>query len=160
MGRRVALALTALALSLVLGGCAFAEADVPAIHDFLFLEAKQSLMYFDEGEYEYAAMLLGFADADELSKFVTKNYETIGAGVQTKVSVAYWTGAAWSLAVPLNEPSDAEVEALVLISADGLNFSGYQYATWGQVEEAYAACSYVIWNEEYVESAPRIIGDN
>ena len=99
MRKRIALLISAFLFSLSL--CA-AQAEVPAIDDQLFVNAKQALVYFGGGDFESAADLLGFADAEELSKFVTGNYTTIGAGVQTAVSVAYsaekespWMSVGW-----------------------------------------------------------------
>lgn len=160
MRKRVATLLAALALSLSLCACAAAEAGVPSIDDRMFKDAKQTLVYFDAGDYDSAAALVDFADADELRKFVEGNFTTIGNGVQSEVSVAYWTGSAWELAVPVSEPSAENVEVLILVSSDGKSFSGYSYADWGDVEEKYASCDYVVWNEEYVPNMPQIIEDN
>lgn len=160
MRKRVALLLAALVLSLSLCACAAAEDGVPSINEKLFKDAKQTLVYFDAGDYDSAAALVGFADAEELRKFAEGNFTTIGNGVQSQVSVAYWTGSAWDLAVPVSEPSEDDVEALVLITSDGKSFSGYSYATWGDVETQYQACDYVVWNEEYLPNAPHIVEDN
>ncbi len=160
MRKRVALLLGALVLALSLSACAVAEAGVPSIDDKMFKDAKQALVYFDAGDYESAAALVGFADADELQTFVEGNFKTIGSGVQSEVSVAYWTGSTWELAVPLAEPRDADVEALILITDDGKNFTGYSYAKWGDVESEYNGCDYVVWNQEYVSNTPYIIEDN
>ena len=51
------------------------------------------------------------------------------------------------------------MEALVLRSDDGSAFSGYKYATWGEVKGGYQASDYVTWNEEYVAGTPVIIAD-
>lgn len=160
MRKRVAMLFAALALSLSLCACAAAEAGVPSIDDRMFKDAKQALVYFDAGDYDSAAALVGFADAEELRKFVEGNFTSIGNGVQSEVSVAYWTGSAWELAVPVAEPSGSDVEVLILITSDGVSFSGYSYATWGDVEEEYATCDYVVWNEEYVPNMLQIVEDN
>jgi hypothetical protein len=161
MRKRVALLIAVLALSLSL--CAYAAAEeegVPSIDEKMFKDAKQTLVYFDAGDYESASALVAFADADELQKFVEGNFTTIGSGVQSEVSVAYWTGSTWELAVPVAEPSEEDVEALILLTSDGTSFSGYSYATWGDVEAGYEACDYVVWNEEYIPNAPHIVEDN
>lgn len=157
MRRRIALLISVLMISLSLCVPTLAESDVPSIDDALFADAKQALVYFDSGDFDSAASLLEFADADELSKFVSGNFSTIGSGVQTTVSVAYWTGNAWELAVPLQEPVADDVEALILLTEDGTSFTGYAYATWGQVSKEYASCTYVVWNEEYVPSDPYVV---
>jgi hypothetical protein len=159
MRKRVTGLLVALSLLIMVCAYAAAEAGVPSIDDKLFKGAKQTLVYFDAGDFDSAAGLLGFADAGELSEFA-EIFTALGGGVQTTVSVAYWTGSDWALAVPLSAPGDAAVEALVLHTADGKSFSGCSYADWGQVETAYAACNYVVWNEEYISNTPRIIEDN
>ncbi len=160
MRKRVVLLLAALALSLSLCACAAAETGVPSVDEKMFTDAKQTLVYFDAGDYDSAAALLSFADAEELRKFAEGNFTSIGSGVQSTVSVAYWTGGVWELAVPVAEPSDEAIEALILVTADGTSFSGYSYATWGDVEAEYGACDYVVWNEEYVPNAPHIVEDN
>ncbi len=149
-----------IALFVMLGCCAYAESTIAPLDDALFDDAKEALVLFEAGDYEAASALLGFATADELMKFVTGNYSTFGnSPVQTKVSVAWWTGSAWLVAVPLCEPASPEVEVLVLMTndIDCSAFCGYRYATWGDIEEALAACDYVIWNEEYIESKSMII---
>ncbi len=160
MRKRVAMLFVALVLSLSLCACAAAETGVPSIDDRMFKDAKQVLVYFDAGDYDSAAALVGFADAKELRKFVEGNFTSIGSGVQSKVSVAYWTGSAWELAVPVAEPNGSDVEVMILVTSDGESFSGYSYSTWGDVEEEYATCDYVVWNEEYIPSMPQIVEDN
>lgn len=151
-----------LALVLLAAG-ALAENAVPALNGQLFEDAKDALVMFENGDYASAAELLGFADAAELEKFITGNYKTFGNGVQTSVSVAWYSGSSWRLAVPLYEPASPDVETLVLttISTDASAFYGYVYAPWSDVESALAECDYVIWNEEYTNSdSVRIFQDN
>lgn len=138
----------------MLTACALAEGGVTTLNGQLFQDAKDALVMFENGDYSSAAELLGFADAAELEKFITGNYETFGNGVQTAVSVAWYNGSSWQLAVPLYEPATPDVETLVLttISTDASAFYGYMYAPWSEVEAALTECDYVIWNEEYTGS--------
>lgn len=122
-----------------------------------FIDAKQTLALFAAGDYETAAAILGFADAPELERFAAGNFATLNMGVQTRVSVAYYTGKTWKLAVPLQEPASSDIETMILISSDGISFIGYQYAQWGEVEAEFRYCDYVIWNEEYVSATPYIL---
>ncbi len=148
------------AILLLFAFCAHAESDVVTLDDVLFREAKDALLLFEAGDFEGAGSLLKFADSEELQKFVTGNFTTLGnEPVQTTVSVAWWTGNSWQVAVPLHEPVSPDVEVLVLMTndIDCAAFCGYRYADWGYVEEALAACDYVIWNEEYVETESMII---
>ena len=149
---------------LVFCTAAGAESAVIELDEQLFADAKQALVYFEAADYESAAALLGFADAAELEKFITGNYMTFGTDiVQTTVSVAWWTGNAWVIAVPLYEPGAPEVETLVLLTnnTDCTTFCGYTYALWGDVEAAFSECDYVIWNEEYItEDSIVIFMDN
>lgn len=128
--------------------CAHAE-TVPMLDDALFDCAKETLLYLSTGDYESAAALLEFADADELESFVTGNFTAMSEEVQTFVSVAFWRYNAWFIAVPLYDPIDGEIETLAFRSDDGLTMSGYRYCTWAEIEEEYTQCDYVIWNEEY-----------
>lgn len=154
--KKAILSLILIALTIT---CASAESEVRALDEQLFMQAKEALTLFEAQDYTSAAELLDFGDAQELERFVAGNYTTFGSGVQTTVSVAWWNGSAWMLAVPLYEPSQPEVETLVLITNinDGSGFGGYQYSIWGDVEASLAHCDYVIWNEEYVPASKVII---
>lgn len=148
------------ALAMVCSLSAGAESTVLELDELLFADAKQALTLFEAGDYETAASLLEFADAVELEKFITGNYTTFGTEpVQTEVSVAWWTGSAWLIAVPLHEPAAPEVETLVLLTSniDCSAFCGYTYALWGDIETALTECDYVIWNEEYTEDESMVI---
>lgn len=126
----------------------------------LFADAKKALPLLEAEDYEGASAVLVAFSADELRNFVRDNIFTFGEGVQTTVSVAYWTGSTWNLAVPLYEPIDGQVETLVLLIARDLSgFTGYGCETWDEVSTQYAECDYVIWNEEYVPNNPYIIED-
>ena len=140
--------LTVMILLLALGT---AQANgIPQLDEALFDDAKQILLYFADGDYESAAKLLDFTDADELKKFVTGNFTCMGSDVQTFVSVAFWSYNSWYIAVPLADPADGFVETLTLRSDDGDTFSGYKYCLWSEVEAEYSKSDYVTWNEEYV----------
>lgn len=147
-------------LAMLLSLTAQAENVVIELDEQLFMNAKQALTLFDAGDYEAAAELLQFAGAEEFEKFITGNYTTFGEEpVQTIVSVAWWTGSAWVIAVPLHEPAAPEVETMVLLTdnIDCTTFCGYAHALWGDVEAVLAECDYVIWNEEYVEEESMVI---
>ena len=140
--------------------CAFALAEgVPGISNDLFSDAKEALSLLSYGEYQKVADLLGLGEAADWETFAGE-FKTLDSGtVQREVSVAWWTGNAWLLAVPVSEPKSAGVEAIVFTSADGSAFSGYQRSDWGSVQSAYAGSSYVTWNEEYVAGTPVVIAD-
>ena len=153
----------ALLMALLLSACAFAE-GVPSISDELFSAAKEALSLLSYGEYARVSEVLPFSggapSAEEWQQFVG-SFSTLDSGtVQREVSVAYWQGSCWYLAVPVTEPNRDGVEALVLRSDDGAAFSGYKYATWGDVKSGYQASDYVVWNEEYVAGTPVIIADS
>ena len=76
----------------------------------------------------------GAPSAEEWQKFAESFSQLDSGTVQREVSVAYWQGSCWYLAVPVTEPKTDSVEALVLRSDDGSTFSGYKYATWGEVK--------------------------
>ena len=146
-----------LIIAVLLFTCAVAQADkIPKLDDALFADAKQALQYIANGDYESAAALLEFVDADELKKF-SGSFTTLSADVQTYVSVAFWNQNAWYIAVPLYEPADSGIEVIAFMSDDGASFCGYQYYTWGDVEAEYSACDYVTWNEEYISQNDLVI---
>ena len=153
----------ALLMALLLSACAFAE-GVPSISDELFSAAKEALSLLSYGEYARVSEVLPFSggapSAEEWQQFAG-SFSTLDSGtVQREVSVAYWQGSCWYLAVPVTEPNRDGVEALVLRSDDGAAFSGYKYATGGDVKSGYQASDYVVWNEEYVAGTPVIIADS
>lgn len=152
-----------LALLLLFSTAAFA-AEVPQISENLFVAAKQALTYLSSGEYERLVTLLPFSDvspsAAEWRGFAEGNFTSFtGEMTQTDYAVAYWSGAAWKLAVPVSEPSEDSVETLVLTSTDGVSFSGYGFTTWAEAKGEFLFAPYVIWNKEYIENAPVIAAD-
>jgi len=149
-----------LALIMAFSVCAHAESGVVPLNDRLFKDAKESLLLFEAGDHAAAAELLGFGTAEEFEKFIRGNFTTFGTEpVQTKVAVAWWNGSAWTMAVPLHEPSSPDVEVLVLVTnnIDCSAFCGYRYAEWSEIETELAGCDYVVWNEEYIEDASMVI---
>ncbi|MBR4443640.1 MAG: hypothetical protein IKS52_10280, partial [Clostridia bacterium] len=71
--------------------------------------------------------------------------------VQREVAVCYWEDVSklWLLAVPISEPKDDDVMALVLLSEDFETFTGYAALSWAEVNEGTANSEYVWWNVEY-----------
>lgn len=159
MKRRISMILAI--LMLCISFCAYAE-EVPQFSDELFQTAKQAMVYLSSKEYERLVTLLPFSDvapsATEWQNFAEGNFDSI-EDVQTDYSVAYWTGEDWKLAVPVSEPTDGKVEALILTSADGVIFSGYRYSLWADVEDEYKDAEYVMWNKEYIKEDPVIAVD-
>ena len=159
MKRRLSLLLIVLMLCMA----ATAYADVPQISSELFSSAKKALTCLSSGEYERLVTLLPFSgvspSASEWQSFADGNFSTLGGSVQSEYAVAYWSGSDWRLAVPVTAPDSGDVEALVLSSADGSAFSGYRYSKWKDVKSEYESASYVVWNQEYVESTPVITAD-
>jgi len=139
---------------------ASAFAAVPGIGNGLFANAKEAVSLLSYGEFDRVVAILPFSgsapSAAEWQSFA-QNFSSLGSGtVQREVSVAYWTGNSWNLAVPVLAPDSDKVEALVLTSDDGLGFSGYKYARWGEVRMGYENADYVIWNKEYVPANPTL----
>ncbi len=137
--------------------------EVPAISDGLFSAAKEALSLLSYGEYGRVSEVLPFSGeapgAEEWESFAG-NFSTLDSGtVQRDISVAYWDGSCWWLAVPVREPSVDSVEAMLLRSDDGSTISGYRYADWGSVKSGYGSSNYVKWNEEYVAGTPVIVAD-
>lgn len=157
VGRALILALL---LSLLCSAAALAE--VPSLGEGMFKYAKNTLACLGSGAYDKIVTSVPFSDvspsADEWASLAEGAFTTLsGSTPQKKYAVAYWTGETWKLAVPVSEPSSADVEALVLFSEDGKTFSGYSCASWGKVEKEYRKAEYVQWNEEYNGSTSVII---
>ena len=133
----------------------------PQLSDSLFSAAKQAAEYLASSDYDRLAGAMPFSGASpseaEWASFAG-NYHCSGHA-QQKYAVGYWTGGGWRIAVPIETPDDPDVEVLLLTSADGVTFSGYRYASWGQGEQEYADSDHVIWNSEYVSATPRVFAD-
>ena len=135
---------------------AFAEKTVPVFDDILFENGKDALWLIASGDYELALSLLNFAEgvpsAEDFELFITANFPSIADGmVQYEVAVAYYDpqSALWTLAIPVEEPENEDVETFVLFSQDGTCFVGCGYMPWGDVEAQYENLYDVIWNVEY-----------
>lgn len=139
---------------------AFAQIASPS--EKLFAYAKGALYCLAVGDYDQLVTALPFSDmspsTDEWQNFAQGSFTTLaGSMPQQKYAVAYWQSGSWKVAVPVSEPSNDMVEALILISEDGRSFSGYGCALWGQVRSEYQAAEYVRWNEEYFGGTSAII---
>jgi len=145
---------------LLIGSCALA-AGAPQLSGGLYSAAKQAVGYLASGEYERLVTLLPFSgtapSASEWESFA-RNYRDT-SNIQRDYAVAYWTGSAWRIAVPLQVPSSGGVEVLMLISEDGSTLTGYRYATWSQVEGEYGSSDHILWNQEYVSGPPQVYAD-
>lgn len=146
-------------ICLLIGAAALAE--VPRLSDDLFAGAKQAVVYLASGEYERVVTVLPFSDvapsAQEWESF-SANYSNL-EDIQSDYAVGFWTGTMWVIAVPMQVPETGDVEVLALSSEDGVSFNGYRYATWAQIESAYARSDRVLWNVEYVGGTPTLIAD-
>lgn len=147
-----------LAAILLLGiGCA--QAEVPSLSENLFKYAKGTLVCLSSGAYDKIVTSVPFSDvspsADEWAAFARGSFD--GTNPQTKYAVAYWTGNFWKVAVPVSEPSSGDVDALVLVSADGSTITGYSCNNWKTISQEYQNSEYVRWNEEYDSSTSVII---
>ena len=147
----------AMIAALLIAAAAPALADVPALSAQMFDYAKAALYCLAIGDYDRVVTGLPFSglspSADEWRGFAEGAFTALsGSTPQTQYAVAYWTGRFWRVAVPVSEPNSDAVEALVLSSEDGSSFTGYAFATWGDVRSEYQAADYVSWNEEYIGS--------
>ena len=140
----------ALAFVLLLA-CACAEVASPS--DKLFKYAKEALYSLSAGDYDHLVTALPFSDmspsADEWRSFAKGSFTSLPTMPQQQYAVAYWLGDCWKVAVPVSEPDSDWVETLVLISEDGMSFTGYGCTMWAQVRSEYQSAEYVRWNEEY-----------
>ena len=141
--------------------CACAAHAAPQVSGSLFSAAKQAVGYLVSGEYERLVTLLPFSgvapSAAEWESFA-RNFSNRGS-VQRDYAVAYWKGGCWRVAVPVQVPDNNGVETLLLTSDDGSTFTGYKYATWGQVMKDCSGSDHVVWNEEYVGGSAQLYGD-
>ena len=141
--------------------CAAAQAEIPSLSEKLFKYANGALSCLASGEYDKVVTSLPFSDispsADEWHSFAQGSFSSLSGKPQSKYAVAYWTGRAWKIAVPVAEPASGSVETLVLVSEDGSSFSGYGCTSWSKVKGEYQNSNYVLWNEEYNASTSVLI---
>lgn len=142
---------------------AYASA-IPQISEELFILSKQTLTCLSTGAYDCIVEILPFSEpspsAPDWRSFAETSFAAlIGSTVQTDYAVAYWDGLFWNFAVPVFEPIEDTIETLILTSPDGVTFSGYSASTWAEVKGQYLFASYVVWDKEYIESAPIIAID-
>lgn len=142
--------------------CCTSALAVPSLSEGLFKYAKGALKCLAGGDYEKVVTSLPFSDvspsAREWSGFAEGSFSSLaGTSPQTKYAVAYWAGSVWKVAVPIDEPSSAGVETLVLISEDGSTFCGYGCSSWGSVKKEYSKSDYVVWNDEYSGSTSVVV---
>lgn len=139
-----------------------ALAEVPSLSESLFKYAKGALTCLASGAYDKVVTSLPFSDvspsADEWRSFAKGSFSSLSGGnPQTKYAVAYWTGRAWKIAVPVSTPDSGSVETLVLLSEDGSTFSGYGCSSWSSVCSEYQNSNFVVWNDEYNSSVSAIV---
>ena len=152
----------ALIAALLIAAAAPALADVPKLSSKMFAYAKAALSCLAAGDYERVVTGLPFSgmspSAEEWRSFAQGAFTGLsGSSPQTKYAVAYWTGHAWRVCVPVSEPSSGSVETLVLSSEDGDSFTGYACASWDSVCAGYQSADYVSWEDEYSASTSAIV---
>lgn len=154
MKRRICAAIIALCLM-----SAVSAQAAPTVSAQLFTAAKAALSALAAGDYARVSEALPFSgeapDAAEWARFA-RNFTQL-KDVQQTYAVAYWLNG-WRVAVPTKTPDNGGVEALMLLSDDGAAFNGYKYVLWSQVAREYAASERVVWDQEYVGSAPKVYG--
>lgn len=148
-------------IAAVILSCAFAAyAEVPALSENMFKYAKAALGCLASGDFDKVVTNLPFSDispsADEWRSFARGSFSSLN-NPQSKYAVAYWTGRAWKLAVPVETPSSDSVDAFVLVSEDGRSFTGYGCSSWGKVRSEFQSSAYVVWNDEYHATTSVII---
>ena len=148
--RRLMTAIVSVCLMLALMAPAIAEPSESA-----YRQAKEAVSLISYGEYEMALNRLGMQDqmqASTLKRYIDRNCREIHRGsVQTDVSVAWFDGSMWQLAVPFEAPEDEAVGALVFTLSED-SFSGIDFMRWGDVEASYGVADEVYWNLPYTPS--------
>jgi|GEM_PF-3347988 len=147
----------ALALCAMLCALPLARAEAIPSEQY-FARAKDALVLLAQGREQEALDKLAFVYAlpdgsdDQFLQFV-KDYlpDLNEKTVQREVAVCYWEAVSeqWLLAIPISEPRNDDVIALVLLSSDFETFTGYAALSWAEVNEGTATSEWVWWNVEY-----------
>ena len=148
--------------ALLIAAAAPAYAAVPTLGPKMISYAKAALKCLAAGDYERVVTGLPFSglspSAEEWRSFAQGAFTGLsGSSPQTKYAVAFWTGRAWRVCVPVSEPNSGGVDTLVLSSEDGSTFTGYGCTSWDAVRAAYQSADYVAWDAEYSASTSAIV---
>ena len=145
-------------MAAIVGVCLMLALMVPAMaepSEDAYRQAKEAVSLISYGEYEMALKRLGMEDqmqAATLKRYIDRNCSEIHRGsVQTDVSVAWFDGSTWQIAVPFEAPEDEAVGELVF-TLSGSAFSGIDFMRWGDVEASYDVADEVYWNLPYTPS--------
>lgn len=153
MKKRILSILILAALSIVSAFGAYAEAPL-APNENAYRNAKEAVSLISYGEYGMALQRLSLTHvmtAQALKSYIDINCREIYRGsVQTEVSVAWFDGMIWNIAVPFEAPDDEAVGALVFQLQSPEQFSSVYFMRWGDVQASYSMSRYVYWNVEYI----------
>ena len=103
-------------------------------------------------EFDRAFEKGGFTQgtADDFASYLQDNfYDLFNGTLQQDVAVCYYDGETWTLAIPVLEPTDDNVETLLLTAADGRHFDGYACGRWGDAVSAADASENAVWSGDY-----------
>ena len=147
---------------IILLSSAYAEA-VPS--KAFFDNARQALISLSENDTDQALELLNFSfsdsnnTTDSFLQFIEDTFSL--EHVQTQVAVCYYDeiSSSWKLAMPVEEPVEDSVKVLVLTSSDMVTYSGYEAASWGDIQKATAKTDWVWWNKEYTSNGTSLFAD-
>ena len=159
--------LCALILCVLIAAAPLALAE-PVPSDQFFIRAKDALGLLAQDKTKEALEKLAFEyavkdDSDEKFLQFVEDYlpDLDEKTVQRDVAVCYWEDVSkmWLMAVPISEPTDDDVMALVLLSEDFETFTGYAALSWAEVNEGTANSEYVWWNLEYEPGTRALYAD-
>lgn len=141
---------------------ASAFAEKPVVPDETFQRAKEAVILISYGDFGEAIQRLGMTEVlskNTLKSMIDKKCRGIYAdSVQTEISVAWNDGKNWRIAVPFEAPDDRAVGALVFTLSDVAQFINIEFSRWGEVNDAYAVSTDILWNVEYIPNYI-IVGD-
>ncbi len=160
--RIIKITISSVMCMIMLLGSAFAE-SIPSKE--FFDNAKQAIVSLSENDTAQALALLNFtfSDSDKTTdtflQFVADNFTL--EHVQTQVAVCYYDeiSTEWKLAIPVEEPAEDTVKVLILTSSDMVTYSGYEAASWGDIQKATAKTDWVWWKTEYISNGASIFVD-
>ena len=146
--------LTALLLIMTVVLCASAAmAELNQLPLSCFDNSKNALYYMSQKNYEQAINTLNassWLNAAALKQTVDTGCPSLyNISVQTEYAVALKVSGKLYLAVPITEPADGYVDAIVYSLNSEYDFTGLRFVKWAEVERQLGICEACIWREPY-----------
>ena len=137
--------------------CLYAVSEASSLpDDKIFDSAKKALVLMSEKKYDQAIDVLcakSWITASDMKSTIDSHCRHLyGLKVQTTYAVSWSSGEEIYLSVPLEEPSDGYISALLLTLDSSQHFDSLSFVHWSEIDSALRMSSAVRWCKEYKPS--------